>query len=158
MNMRRTVIRRAQPGDVDRLSVLEIRAFSSYYARHRFTAQQFRYYLRRSHTIAYVAESGEALDGYVLGIHRRGKSRQPARLLSIAVEPGAQGHGVGQRLLRVFIRDARHRHCNAVFLEVASVNTPARELFRRHGFRKVRTLPGYYSPRVDGIRMRLSIV
>jgi len=154
---RRTVIRQAQPGDVDRLAVVEIRAFRSYYTPHRFTPQQFRYYMRQSHTIAYVAESGKALNGYILGIHRRGPSRQLARLLSIAVESGAQGHGLGQRLLRAFIRDARRRHCAAVLLEVADVNTRALELFRRHGFAKVKALPGYYSPRVDGIRMRLSI-
>jgi len=150
-------VRLARQSDVDQLSRLERRAFRGYYAAHRFAPHQFQYYLRRPQTIAYVAESRGTIVAYALGIERSHPPQRRARVLSIAVDPDAESRGIGRRLLRAFLRAAKRRRCRVVFLEAADVNARAIDLFERHGFVRVRTLPRYYSSRVDGIRMRVAL-
>jgi ribosomal protein S18 acetylase RimI-like enzyme len=105
-------IRRARPADADALARLERRAFGGYYAPHRFSASQFRYYLDRTTTIAHVVVRGEAAVAYVLGVQQTGACRRAARLYSIAVDPDARGRRLGDRLLRAFLVDASRRVCS----------------------------------------------
>jgi ribosomal protein S18 acetylase RimI-like enzyme len=66
------------------------------------------------------------------------RSRMPtaggARIMSIAVRPQRQGHGLGARLLGEALRRLRH---SPVWLEVRAKNVPAQRLYRRFGFRFV---------------------
>lgn len=54
-----------------------------------------------------------------------------AELMSLWIAPFARGHGVGDAAVRAVVRWARPR---AVGLSVRSANSPAIELYRRHGF------------------------
>lgn len=68
------------------------------------------------------------------------RSRVPgcrSRILSVAVDPGWQGHGVGSELLRVALSRLRARGCECVGLEVRPDNAPALRLYQRAGFRTV---------------------
>lgn len=154
---RRPALRPARLSDASKLTALEGRAFSGYYASHRFTLAQFRYYLARSCTIARVARVHSSIVGYSLGIQQTGRRRHVARLLSLAVDPRARTRGLGTRLLEVFLEEAHRRGCRSVYLEVAARNVPAIRLFARCGFTRVRSLPGYYAPSVSGLRMRLAL-
>ena len=147
-------VRRAVLGDVESLARLERRAFRGYYAPHRFTTQQFARYLESPRAIVYVVVQDGVVAGYVLGIRHTGRHSDLARLSSIAVDPLFQSRGFARRLLTAFLRTARRRGCRVAVLEVAGRNRRARALFEQHGFVTWRRLPDYYSPGVDGIRMR----
>jgi ribosomal-protein-alanine N-acetyltransferase len=151
-------MRIAQLSDAPALTVFERDSFKRYYASHRFSEHQFRYYLTRPSTISYVMTSGNHIVGYVLGTQGTGRRKHIARLLSIAVDPAARNLGIGRRLLEAFLIEARRRSSHVVLLEVAEPNKAALQLFTSEGFKRVSRLPGYYTSAVDGIRMRTDLV
>lgn len=64
-------------------------------------------------------------------------------LLLLAVEPTHRGRGVGARLLRRAIEEARQRGIGRVFLEMRDGNG-AEALYRRHGFTAIGRRRHYY--------------
>jgi ribosomal-protein-alanine N-acetyltransferase len=80
-----------------------------------------------------------------------------AEVLTIAVDPTREGHGLGSALLTELLREAAHRGCDDVVLEVRADNDRAQELYRRFGFVQVGVRRGYYQPaNVDAWVMRSS--
>ena len=65
-------------------------------------------------------------------------------LVTIAVAPHWQGHGVGQRLLLDCVDIAVEAELKTIVLEVRVTNARARALYDRFGFRRTGTLRGYY--------------
>lgn len=135
---------------------LEQACFRRYYAAHRFTAVHFRTYIRNERALCFVATRDGSVLGYVAGLVGRGRSRW-ARLDSVAVDPGHQGAGLGSRLLRRFLTEAKQRGGAGVALEVAIANERAVGFFGQYGFHPRSRLPGYYAPHHDGLRMRLTL-
>jgi ribosomal-protein-alanine N-acetyltransferase len=78
--------------------------------------------------------------GFVMGQLVAGE----AELLTIAVDPAAQGQGVGTRLMRAFLDELQRRGAETVFLEVAESNAPARALYSRAGFAVTGRRRAYY--------------
>ena len=78
--------------------------------------------------------------GFVMGRVVAGE----AELLTIAVDPKAQGQGVGTRLMRRFLEELDRRGAEQVFLEVAETNAPARALYSRASFTVTGRRRGYY--------------
>jgi [ribosomal protein S18]-alanine N-acetyltransferase len=80
-----------------------------------------------------------------------------AELLTLAVEPGVQGRGIGGRLVARFLAAAAARGAVRAFLEVAADNVPARAVYGRAGFAEVGRRRGYYvtqgQGRVDAVVM-----
>jgi ribosomal-protein-alanine N-acetyltransferase len=72
-----------------------------------------------------------------------------AEILTIAVESGWRGKGVGRALLAENLRQAANAGAKAMFLEVDEANAPAHALYARYGFTKVGERVGYYRRR-DG--------
>lgn len=68
-----------------------------------------------------------------------------AELLTIAVDPAAQGRGVGTALLRAAMSRARLCGARTMWLDVAEDNAPARALYARAGFAETGRRPGYYA-------------
>lgn len=68
-----------------------------------------------------------------------------AELLTLAVDPPAQGKGLGGLTLDHALRLAEERGAEIVFLEVAEDNAPARSLYDRAGFRETGRRRGYYA-------------
>ncbi|MEW6723486.1 MAG: GNAT family N-acetyltransferase [Bacillota bacterium] len=58
----------------------------------------------------------------------------PARILSLAVDPGAHGRGYGRELLAAGLSYLRAKGCPVVTLEVRPDNAPARQLYQMAGF------------------------
>lgn len=78
-----------------------------------------------------------------------------AEVLTIAVDPSAQGRGLGAVLLTELMREAARRACDDVVLEVRVDNDRAQRLYRRFGFAGVGVRKGYYQPaNVDALVMR----
>src|SRR5687767_7114700 len=90
-------LRRARADDAPELAAFERQAFRAYFARHRFSKEQFEAYLARPATIAQVAIEGGRIVGYTLGVVVR-RTPPVARLLSIAVDPQHRGRGLGAAL------------------------------------------------------------
>ena len=78
-----------------------------------------------------------------------------ADVLTIAVQPGCWGYGIGSLLLGTLIDEARRRGCEEVFLEVRADNDRAHGLYLRRGFTEIGVRRGYYQPSgTDAIVMR----
>lgn len=78
--------------------------------------------------------------GFIMGRVVAGE----AELLTIAVDPVAQGHGVGWQLMQRFMGALRDRLAEQVFLEVAEDNAAARALYAKAGFAITGRRRGYY--------------
>jgi ribosomal-protein-alanine N-acetyltransferase len=80
-----------------------------------------------------------------------------AELLTIAVHPALRQQGLGLRLVRDFLVEARRRGAALAFLEVAATNAPALALYRACGFAKTGKRRGYYhgpGAAVDAVLMQ----
>lgn len=66
----------------------------------------------------------------------------------IAVDPAAQGRGVGRALIAHTERSVRDLHGRGIAIETSSRSEylPARSLYESCGYRKVAELPDYYKP------------
>lgn len=104
---------------------------------------------RRRYTVAATG------DGSVAGYAGLDCAGEVADVMTIAVAPTRQGHGLGARLLAWLIGQATASGANALLLEVRADNGPARNLYRRHGFEQISTRRGYYQPGgVDALVLR----
>jgi ribosomal-protein-alanine N-acetyltransferase len=65
---------------------------------------------------------------------------------TIAVAKGAQGAGLGARLLQALLDEAARRRQRRVLLEVRADNERAIALYERFGFRRTGVRRGYYQP------------
>ncbi|MDR1887988.1 MAG: ribosomal protein S18-alanine N-acetyltransferase [Zoogloeaceae bacterium] len=72
-----------------------------------------------------------------------------AHLLNIAIAPGAQGQGLGARLLRHAMREAARDGMGKLFLEVRPSNLRALQIYRAFGFRQIGLRKAYY-PATEG--------
>lgn len=99
-----------------------------------------------------VATHAEAIVGYG-GIDKAGAT---ADIMTIAVDPQQQGHGIGRRLLDRLTGEARAAGADALLLEVRADNEAAQNLYRRAGFEHIQTRRNYYRPdNVDAHIMRV---
>ena len=97
----------------------------------RWTAQAMSLLLDLPGHFALLAESdGEPL-GFVLGRAAAGE----AEVITIAVRPSGRRAGTGRALMEALMAAAAARGAEALFLEVAVSNEPARALYARFGFR-----------------------
>lgn len=74
-----------------------------------------------------------------------------AHIFNVCVEPKAQRHGLGYRIMHHLIDDARQRRAASVFLEVRPSNTPALRLYDKLGFNEIGIRKAYY-PAANGGR------
>ncbi len=91
------------------------------------------------------AYAGETLLGYAGLALLTGPPRPETEVHTIAVDPAAQGHGVGTALLRALLARA-DEDAATVFLEVRTDNGAAIRLYERHGFTCVGLRRHYYQP------------
>lgn len=96
-----------------------------------------------------VAVVNGAVAGFA--VSRRLDERE-REILNVAVDPKMRRCGLASEL----IRSAMRRWPGTHFLEVRESNGPARELYRKLGFKEVGTRPGYYdNPIESAIVMRI---
>jgi ribosomal-protein-alanine N-acetyltransferase len=86
-----------------------------------------------------------------------------AQILNLSVVPDARRQGLGRRLLRRFVDDARRLNAEQIFLEVRVSNAAAIALYAAEGFAAVGRRDAYYPaataavPREDALVMRLPL-
>jgi ribosomal-protein-alanine acetyltransferase len=113
-----------------------------------------------SHPASYYlvarVEDGPEIVGYA-GL-RATRAGGVGDVQTIAVVPDHRGKGLGRRLLRALLDEARYREVVEVFLEVRADNEPAVALYHSEGFEPIDRRVGYYQPDgVDAIVMRVQI-
>ncbi len=97
-----------------------------------------------SRDLVYI--SGDTIIGFVTYsvIYER------AEIQFIAVDEKYRGRGIADDLMGAFLSDVSN--CDNISLEVREDNTPAINLYLKHGFRKVSVRKNYYLD-CDGILM-----
>lgn len=83
--------------------------------------------------------------GEMLGFALVRIAHQEAEILTIAVTPTWQNHGVGQRLMRIVLSKLHADRVSKVFLEVDEANKSAIALYNRMGFEQVAIRKNYYN-------------
>lgn len=102
-----------------------------------------------SHASSLSAAALDPASGRLRGFALVRLAADEAEILTIVVEQGSRGRGVGRALMTDALRRAANARARAVFLEVDEDNAAALALYRRLGFAKVGERPGYYR-RKDG--------
>jgi [ribosomal protein S18]-alanine N-acetyltransferase len=106
---------------------------------------------RRSYV---VAEDGGTVAGYG-GVDLGG---EVADIMTMAVAPRAQGHGLGRQLLEELVVRAVADHAAYLMLEVRADNEAARKFYESRGFETLSIRRRYYQPGgVDAHVMRLTL-
>ncbi|HZR80695.1 MAG TPA: ribosomal protein S18-alanine N-acetyltransferase [Candidatus Binatia bacterium] len=93
--------------------------------------------------VAHPRGDPAAVVGYLVRWH----VADEMHLLNLAAASTVRGRGLGRRLLRLLLAEARRKGARVVTLEVSERNLPARALYESLGFRVVRRRRDYYAPR-----------
>lgn len=89
-----------------------------------------------------VAELGEKVVGYVIGVIRWGAT---GHVLAIAVDPPYRRHGVGSALIVNMLNRLHEKGAKEVRLEVRASNRVAQQFYKRLGFTEREIVPLYYA-------------
>jgi ribosomal-protein-alanine N-acetyltransferase len=81
-----------------------------------------------------------------------------AEILTLAVAPPLRRGGLGAALVATAMRRAAARGAAAMYLEVASGNSPARALYDRAGFVRVGRRARYYADGGDALVLRADLM
>jgi ribosomal protein S18 acetylase RimI-like enzyme len=88
------------------------------------------------------AFDGDELVGFMRFVRFQRQARQHvAEVRSVYVKASARGHGIGARLLRLIVADARSAGIESLILSVLEDNAAARKLYEACGFRVYGTEP-----------------
>ncbi len=115
---------------------------------------------RRFSEVFIVAEEAEDIVGYIMcrieagppdwglfGISKKG------HVISVAVLPEHQRQGIGQALVHKALLGMETYRAKECYLEVRASNTPAVNLYKKLGFRILRTSRRYYADGEDAYVM-----
>ena len=139
------VIRGMRPGDLDAVVQLD---------KHIFGEARHDYFTRRlasldvsgppGHTIALVAEEGNALVGFVMGTLTTGEfgfTEVTALVDSIAVHPAWRRRGIGRQLANALVAESAARGARDVYTLVNWSSWDMLKFFDSIGFDLAQTVP-----------------
>ena len=130
-------IRDLKPGDMKAILDIEYRSFKDPYPLSLLN------HLYNLHPDGFlVAELGEKVVGYVIGVVRWGST---GHVLAIAVDPAYRRHGVGSALIVNMLNRLREKGAKQVRLEVRVSNQVAQQFYQKLGFIQREIVPAYYS-------------
>jgi ribosomal-protein-alanine N-acetyltransferase len=106
---------------------------------------------RRWYRVA--VDDADTIVGYVglASVERTGD------VVTIAVDAGRQGQGLGAKLLDALLDEAAGRGCAEVLLEMRADNAPALRLYQRRAFTTLSVRPRYYADGTDALILRHAI-
>jgi len=141
-------VRRLKAADLDRIQEIEDTCFG----REAYDRNLFAEFFHTCGDLFLAVEGGSGLCGYMITCVRG----ERAELVSVAVLPRARRSGAASALLETTLRRLRRRKVARIRLMVR-IGNPARSFYERYGFRKVRTVKGYYEDGSDGILMARAV-
>jgi ribosomal-protein-alanine N-acetyltransferase len=128
-------LREARSSDAAAFAAIHAASF-----RRGWSEEEMTTLLREPAVVAHVAASHRVIRGFILSR----KAADEAEILSVAIDPGSRGGGIGARLLDLHLRRLAGLAARRVFLEVDAANEAALRLYARAGFQEVGERPGYY--------------
>ncbi len=99
-------------------------------------------------------------DGALFGYGVLSVAAGEAHILNVVISASQRGLGLGKKLVRRLIDQARWHRVERIFLEVRASNTVARSLYKGLGFLEIGERKGYYpgrQMREDGVVMSLQL-
>lgn len=141
----RLTVRPFRPSDLDRTLQMEHASFGN----DAYDRNLFAEFFHKCGDLFLVCERSSGVCGYIVTCIRGDR----AELISIAVDPAARGKGAGSALLAGTLRRLKRRLVRRFGLIVRLSNDPARAFYEKFGFRKLRTVRGYYEDGEDGVLM-----
>lgn len=146
-----TIIRPARLDDLSALIRIENRCFTT----DQLSRRSFRYLLTEGNAETLVDETDGVLRGYCMLLFNEGTSL--ARLYSLAVDPDAQGQGVGLALVSAAEQVAQDNDSVFLRLEIRRDNRASIGLFKKLGYKQFGVLRDYYEDHMDGLRFEKSL-
>ena len=144
-------VRELEWSDLETLAALEVTLFRDDAWSARTWWAELAQRPRRDYVVAVD-------DGQIVGYGGIDVSGDVADLMTIATVPGAQGHGLGRRLLDELVRRAERGGAEALLLEVRADNEAAKRLYASSGFEVISVRRRYYQPgAIDALVMRKHI-
>ncbi len=134
-----TVLQPLRWWDVETLLPLEQRLFG----REAWSAETWWAELAQPASRRYVVLYG-ASDGEVVAYAGVAVAGSDADVMTVAVSPGLQGHGVGGVLVRRLAAEAAALGAQRLLLEVRGDNVAAQRLYAREGFERIAVRKAYY--------------
>jgi [ribosomal protein S18]-alanine N-acetyltransferase len=148
----RWVLRSGQVEDLRALAALDARAFESLPGDDPYSYGTFRQFFDLFPDLLVVAEQDGVLLGYALGA----SGSEAGWVLGVAVEPSAQGAGVGRALTKALLDRVQARGHEKIVLTVHPQNESALALYRALGFEQDRIEPDYFGEQRPRVLLRLS--
>ena len=133
----KVLIREYSPKDIEWVLWIERTCFPE---NQQYNATTFHSLHVKDPNLFIVAEYQGVIIGYAVG-ERWG---DVGRIVSIAVHPSYQGRGIGSKLLEALEEKMLTRGVKTVRLEVGVSNTPAINLYLKHGYEPINIIEGYY--------------
>ncbi len=128
-------LRPARKEDLPHILEIERLSFPSPWQATHFFLELYKDYAH-----LWVAEKEGRLVGYICFW----LVADEAHLVNIAVHPSFRRKGVGEFLLKMFLRFAARKGARRAFLEVRASNRVARHLYEKFGFKKDGVRRSYY--------------
>ncbi len=134
-------LRRARPGDVDRIVAIEKDGFLHPWSRELIERELGHSWSRILLACEVDRGGGERVLGYVVFwlVH------DEVHVLNVATALEARRRGVGRALMAAAEEEGRSRGARLSTLEVRRSNTGAIALYREIGYRQVGIRPNYYA-------------
>lgn len=148
-------VRRLRAVDLDRILHIENASFGA----DAYDRNLFAEFLDKCGDLFLVAARGARVCGYMITCVR-GAARQgirTAEVVSVAIEPPERGRGLASALMESTLRRLRRRGVDRLTLMVRKTNLPALAFYAKYGFRRVRTVRGYYEDGEDALLMTLPL-
>jgi [ribosomal protein S18]-alanine N-acetyltransferase len=142
----RFLVRRLRNSDLDR--ILEIEHLS--FGQDAYDRNLFAEFFHKCGDLFLVVEVGRKVCGYMVTCIRGKGDLGRAELASVAIDPAARGAGAASALMDSTLRRLRLRGIGRFGLMVKVTNLEAHAFYEKYGFRKVRTVRGYYEDGCDG--------
>lgn len=95
--------------------------------------------------MCFAARDNGVLVAYIIG----NLIAPEGEIYRIAVRENKRQRGIGYRLLDYAVKTERGRGLEELFLEVRSMNTAARNLYRAYGFKEISVRKNYYRDPTD---------
>lgn len=142
-------IQRATINDLETLYQIEKECFTT----EAFNKQHIAYLLENPNAVSLTAKINNAIVGFVIGLIHHRNEEIIGRIYTLDVAIKYRRKGIGLKLLDEIERIFVEKGAKICYLEVRKDNIAALELYRKHGYIKVKELEHYYNG-THGVRLK----
>jgi ribosomal-protein-alanine N-acetyltransferase len=143
------VIQKMDEEDLEEVVRLEKICFSDPWSKEAFMEE-----LRLKLAIPLVVKLGEKVVGYTCLWHLDAQ----LEVANFAVSPDHRVKGIGERIMKRILLEAKERGCKSIILSVRESNLPAIKLYTKFGFVEVGRRKKYYRlPTEDALTMHKNL-